>query len=373
MRTVIIGGGIQGMTIALKLLDDNKLTINDLTIIDPNPYIKRWETITQRIGMDYLRSPLVHHVHPKPMHLKQYAKEEDYAQGFSGYYQKPQLEMFNNHIKDQIKAYNLDDCYIKDQAITLKKNNDLFTVIGKKNHYITDCVIIATGINHLHSVPKFMENVSAKNFSHVFEQNAAIDADTDVIIGGGITAFHLARKLSRNNRVTLIMRHNIRCHELDADPGWLGPKQMSKFDNVTDYNERRRIIKNARHRGSVPMHLKQSILNLVKQNKLNLVVQKIDKVDDSVITLANGETIPYQKIILATGCEPNLQNDTFIQNIIKTFNAPIAECGFPIVPKNLEWVPGIFVAGPLAELELGPISRNIIGGRKASMRISDAL
>ncbi|WP_414049533.1 hypothetical protein [Macrococcus animalis] len=55
MRTIIIGGGIQGITIALKLLDEQKLKIDDLTIIDPNPYISRWETITHKIGMDYVR------------------------------------------------------------------------------------------------------------------------------------------------------------------------------------------------------------------------------------------------------------------------------------------------------------------------------
>ncbi|MGV2874286.1 NAD(P)-binding domain-containing protein [Macrococcus capreoli] len=373
MRTIIIGGGIQGITIALKLLEERKLTIHDLLIIDPYSFISRWKTITNKIGMDYLRSPLVHHVHPNPMHLKQYAKEEDYAQGFSGYYQKPQLEMFNNHINDQIKRYALDHCFEQDKVINLKRNNNTLTLITEKTTYQCDRVILATGMNHLHAVPDYMKSVAQDKYDHVFKQNEAIDNQTDVIVGGGITAFHLARKLSSNKKITLIMRHDIRCHELDADPGWLGPKNMSQFEKVTDYRERRMMIKTARHRGSVPLHLKQSILNLKRQNKVEIITQTIDKVNDTSIYFSDGTSLAYQKIILATGCEPSLNNDVLIQNIIRSFNAPIAECGFPIVTKNLEWIPGIFVAGPLAELELGPISRNIIGGRKASERIAEAI
>ncbi|MCE4957177.1 NAD(P)-binding domain-containing protein [Macrococcoides caseolyticum] len=371
MRTIIIGGGIQGITIALKLLEVQKVRIDDLLIIDPNPFISRWEKITKKIGMDYLRSPLVHHVHPNPMHLKQYAKDEDYAQGFSGYYQKPRLEMFNNHIHDQIKSYGLDACYVQDKAINLKRSGEQFTIQCENNTFICDRVILAIGMNHLHYVPEFLQNVPNTRYSHVFNNANEIDDDTDVIIGGGITAFHIARKLSIHKKITLVMRHDIRCHELDADPGWLGPKNMKYFDNVTNYEKRREIIKNARHRGSVPMHLKQSISNLVRQGKINLVIQGIHHADKHCITLENNEKIPFRKIILATGCQPNLNNDIFIQNIIHNFDAPVAQCGFPIVSKHLEWIPGVFVAGPLAELELGPISRNIIGGRKASERIAE--
>lgn len=373
MRTIIIGGGIHGITIALKLLEERKLTINDLLIFDPNPFISRWETITKKIGMDYLRSPLVHHVHPNPMHLKQYAKEKDYAQGFSGYYQKPQLEMFNNHIHDQIKTYQLDKCYVCDKAQNIKCDKNEYSVIGENNTYQCHKIILATGINHLHSIPDFMHNLPKNRYSHVFNNSIEIDDSTDVIIGGGITAFHIARKLSENKKITLIMRHEIRCHELDADPGWLGPKYMNYFNKVTNYDERRLLIKNARHRGSVPMHLKQSIINLARKGKIDLIVQDIRHVDEKNITLDNGQKIPFQKIILATGCEPNLNNDILIQNIIQNFNAPVANCGFPIVSKRLEWLPGIYVAGSLAELELGPISRNIIGGRKASERIAASL
>ncbi|MBL8151238.1 MAG: hypothetical protein JNN15_15045, partial [Blastocatellia bacterium] len=43
--------------------------------------------------------------------------------------------------------------------------------------------------------------------------------------------------------------------------------------------------------------------------------------------------------------------------------------GYPIVDRSLKWHPGIYVSGPLAELELGPTARNIIGARTAAEKL----
>lgn len=74
MHWTIIGGGLQGTTIALKLKNEG-LKNEALTIIDPySSLCERFNIYTQRISMPYLRSPFVHHIHPKPFHLKQYAR-----------------------------------------------------------------------------------------------------------------------------------------------------------------------------------------------------------------------------------------------------------------------------------------------------------
>ncbi|MDM5220760.1 hypothetical protein QUF86_08335 [Peribacillus sp. NJ11] len=41
--------------------------------------------------------------------------------------------------------------------------------------------------------------------------------------------------------------------------------------------------------------------------------------------------------------------------------------------KSLQWGPGLYVTGALAELEMGPISRNISGARQAAERIVNSL
>jgi hypothetical protein len=37
-----------------------------------------------------------------------------------------------------------------------------------------------------------------------------------------------------------------------------------------------------------------------------------------------------------------------------------------VVDRTLAWAPGLHVSGALAELEVGPVARNIIGARLAS-------
>ena len=82
MHWTIIGGGLQGTTIALKLKNEG-LKNEALTIIDPySSLCERFNIYTQRISMPYLRSPFVHHIHPKPFHLKQYARYHQYTSAY---------------------------------------------------------------------------------------------------------------------------------------------------------------------------------------------------------------------------------------------------------------------------------------------------
>ena len=74
MHRTIIGGGIQGTTIAIKLREVG-MSIQNLTIIDPHDSLcEQFHKYTNRIAMPYLRSPIVHHIHPDPFHLKKFAK-----------------------------------------------------------------------------------------------------------------------------------------------------------------------------------------------------------------------------------------------------------------------------------------------------------
>ncbi|ULG74494.1 NAD(P)-binding domain-containing protein [Macrococcus brunensis] len=372
MNIIIIGGGIHGITIALRLLQDHVITKEALQIMEPGPYTQQWQQITSNIDMDYLRSPLVHHVHPNPYDLKKFAKTNEYTQAFSGYYQRPQLEMFNDHIQNAIKENDLEDCHVYDKAVALTKENHLWTVTGESGTYQASHIILATGLNHVHHIPDFLSAVSPARYQHIFDYQQPLNK-ADVVIGGGITACHAVRKLAADRPVTLIMRHDIRCHELDAEPGWLGPKNMKAFNQTQSYVTRREMIKEARHRGSMPMHLKQSLKYLEVKGKVNIIKGDIKKVDDQIITLTDGREISYHRIALATGCGSDLCQDPLFSQLIQTYQLPTASCGFPVVSHNLEWFDQLYVSGPLAELELGPVSRNIIGGRKAAERIAEAL
>ena len=56
-----------------------------------------------------------------------------------------------------------------------------------------------------------------------------------------------------------------------------------------------------------------------------------------------------------------------------TEGLPTADCGYPFVDLALQWAKGLYVMGPLAELEIGPAAANLGGGRIAVKRICASL
>ncbi|MDD9975666.1 MAG: FAD/NAD(P)-binding protein, partial [Candidatus Poribacteria bacterium] len=61
----IIGGGIHGVAIAIRLLRDMPTAAKYLAILDRHPQpLVQWRCKTERQGMTFLRSPAVHHITP---------------------------------------------------------------------------------------------------------------------------------------------------------------------------------------------------------------------------------------------------------------------------------------------------------------------
>jgi hypothetical protein len=85
--------------------------------------------------------------------------------------------------------------------------------------------------------------------------------------------------------------------------------------------------------------------------------------------LDSGVVLESDFVSLATGfmhCPPGGE---FVRRTIEDLELPCAPCGFPKIDEYLRWADGLFVTGPLAELVVGPASRNIIGARFAAERI----
>ncbi|HHS2993643.1 TPA: FAD/NAD(P)-binding protein [Staphylococcus argenteus] len=375
MHWTIIGGGIQGTTIAQKLISSG-LTTDRLTIIDPHEtFCQRFKSYTNRIEMPYLRSPIVHHVHPQPFHLKQFAKQNQYTNAFYGPYQRPELSMFMDHIAHASKQYRLHDCLIQGYVQSLTKQDDKWHVTLKDGQVInTDCVVIAIGSTNIPFIPETLKNKQSVN--HIFEKEheQQVYDKTDHIVGSGITAAHLALKLlNRDNHkhLHLWLNKDIEIHDFDADPGWLGPKNMSSFLSTECMVTRNNIVKRERHKGSMPHELYLRLKKHIKNGRITVHKSPINNVKDGFVTTEN-ESIPYQQILVATGFEQDFMSQPLIQQLIQNYNAPLNECHYPVISEKLEWLPNLFVAGCFADLELGPFGRNVMGGRKASERIEQA-
>ena len=328
--------------------------------------------------MPYLRSPFVHHIHPKPFHLKQYARYHQYTSAYYGPYKRPQRDMFMHHIHDLVHQYDLNNSHIQGIASKITSHNKGKWQIELHNgKYVdTDCVVIANGCNHQPFIPSLF--IDKPRVTHIFDKNydQTIEEKANHIVGSGISAAHLTLKLihrqNNHNKLHLWLNKNIEIHDFDADPGWLGPKRMNHLLAMPSPEARLKVINKERHKGSMPMEL---FLRLKKQEQADRLIihhSPIDEISDDKIT-SEGCHYDYHHILLATGFHNKVCNQPMIKHLVLDEHAPLNSCGYPSLSDELEWLPQLFVVGALADLELGPFARNIMGGKEGAERISKAL
>lgn len=380
---LIIGGGIHGVHIAGRLLKEAGVDPESLLIVDPGErLLERWRTCTATTGMTNLRSPSVHHLDLDPWALQQYAGKRILKNRllFVPPFNRPNLAIFNAHCDQFISDCGLDQLHVKARAIDCSVNCDAVTVELSNGTELTAAnVVLAIGASEQPAWPEWASESNAF-IHHVFEPNFdqwPSSTEKVIVVGGGISAGQVALRLvDEGHQVHLVSRHAFRIHQFDSDPGWLGPKFMSNFRREMDVDRRRSLITEARHRGSVPPDVHRALKRALKQQTLASYESDIESVifgDDGVeMRLSGGVLLNAERILLATGFSAQRPGGGFIDNLVRSESLACAQCGYPIVDDALRWHPRIYVSGPLAELELGPVSRNIAGARRAGDRLVKA-
>lgn len=384
-KWIIIGGGIHGCTAANFLA--GKTGPGRIKIIDPHEEpMSLWKKRTDYIGMEFLRSPSVHHTDREPFSLQKYADRNEDTRNFYGKYKRPNLQLFNDHADRTFDENNLRQSWYQDTVNKLEKENDgwkVFTTSGQV--FRTENVVVAARPTKKMNIPGWAEALRKERASvyHVFEEEAPLMENLPLpvtVIGGGISAAHTAVKLAElyPGRVTLLKRHPFRIYKFDSDPGWLGPKNLTSFQRLQNYEDRRKAITKARYRGSLPKDIYNRLVRLKKQQKLFLEDGEISegiKHSNDLLLLKRkeGRRLAAGSVLLATGFLSSLKEEDWLQELIQKENLQCARCGYPIVSSSLEWCSHLFVSGPLSELELGPTAGNIAGAQKAAERIAASI
>lgn len=382
---LIIGGGVHGVTMATYLIKSGKATAEKLAIIDPYPSpLWKWKQNTERIKMPYLRSPSVHQLDPNPFGLEAFAKKNGYSScnHFYGRYDRPSLSLFNEHCEHLYSELQLKDCWIQGKVCTLTRIENLNAwqaTLNSGKIIVSKQVILAVGLSDQPYYPDWAAPLKQQGIPihHIFEDSLPAVVPDITIIGGGITAAHYAIRLANEypGKVTLLSRHSFRIHKFDSEPGWLGPKNMRQFNDTTCYKERRNMIKDARHKGSMTKELYMKLMHAETKGDLSIIVNEpvaVNEVNGTIlIALKDKSFLKTKTVVLATGFLPSLPH--WLLRTVQTEILPCATCGYPIVsPETLEWQKNLFVMGALAELEIGPVARNIAGARRAAERILKA-
>ncbi len=384
---LIIGGGIHGTHLALVLTQRAGVAPERLRILDPYPtLLARWHACTANTGMTFLRSGAVHHLDLHPEALTRFANEpagQPYCR-FIEPYRRPSLDLFHAHAAHLIERAALHTLHIVGRAGGLTRCGDGWRVETAEGSIAARHVALALGAAEQPHWPAWAQRGCSAGapiqhiFAPGFSRADLLPWSHAVVVGGGISAAQTALTLAQQQpgTVTLLTRHALRRHQLDSDPGWIGPKYQAGFQQLSDYAQRRVTIQRARHRGSVPPDVAVQVRRAVKSEQLRLVQAEVaaahqDDQGQIRLLLADGAgTLTSDSVMLATGFDPQRPGGAWLDAAIAEWELPVAPCGYPIVNQALCWADGLHVLGPLAELEIGPVARNITGARQAAERIT---
>ncbi len=387
---LIVGGGIHGTHLSHVLTAQAGVQRHRIRVLDPwQEPLARWHACTQNTGMGYLRSSLVHHLALHPFDLKHFAEREDgTGHPFAHPYKRPSRALFADHCRHVIATHGLRDLRLQGRASGLQAcaGGDGYVVETSDGALRTRRVLLALGTSEQPCWPDWatrLRNETAP-IQHIFEPSFERTAwpleGHTLIVGGGISAAQIAMALYRAgaDQLTLLRRHAARVHQLDSDPGWMGPKYQTAFQKIADWDARRAAVDKARHRGAVPPRLHRRLMRIGQRDRLTIQTGELARMEYAanghfVGCLArNGDPITADRILLATGFARVRPGGAWLARAIHTLGLACASCGYPIVDASLQWHPGLFVTGPLAELEIGPVAGNIVGARQAAGRIAAA-
>lgn len=386
LQWLIIGGGIHGTHLSLVLTQVAGVDASRIKVIDPHAEaMATWSRCTHNVGMRFLRSSLVHHIGLDPMELWRYGgsrKRNQHSLNFQGKYKRPSHSLFQRHSRTVIEENGLQTMRMQARAQSLKKLRTGWRVLTSAGEIEAQRVVLCLGMSEQPRWPQWATHFrwAQSGVHHLFDPGFRIDELPDegrvAVIGAGMSGVQAALNLARERpgRVDLIARETPRCSDFDSDPCYIGDKCMAGFRRVKEAQSRRAEIIRARRPGSVTSVVHQALALSIREGKVNLHIgepRSLSCQPNGKLRLStSAAAFDCDQIVLATGFEPERPGGAMIDHLISNHGLSTAPCGYPVVEPSLAWGKELYVTGPLAELELGPVSRNIVGARHAAHRLS---
>ena len=392
----IIGGGIHGVSIAIRLLRELPTAARHLAIIDRHPQpLTQWRRKTERQGMTFLRSPAVHHISPDALGIVEYAERHDRTGELAPPYSQPSTQLFWDFCNGTLAELNQYRVYHQFEVAKLRWDKGAgqfpFRLISEDSEgFRSHCVILAVGVDDCAYVPAEFAQWQCQypnRILHASEFNIDCQDGQEsegyfVIVGGGLTAGTLAKSLSeRRHRVTLIARQQLKTEQFDFPPVWLGPKALAEFASETDFQRRYEIIQQNRGEGSITPDIMEALMDasnikIYPETRIQNIVSagEGNPAKGLNVKTNRGDIMNVSRVILATGYQFNLRRYGFLKELITQHQIPLV-CGLPRLDTDLQLHPvqNLFGIGTIAQLQIGPASGNIAGANLAYERLREKL
>ncbi|WP_250565132.1 SidA/IucD/PvdA family monooxygenase [Adonisia turfae] len=386
----IIGAGPQALTLVTHLLQKKKTMRSRFQVFDPSgQWLTQWHRQFAAQEIPHLRSPAVHHPDPKPQALLNFA-DRRYLE-LHNPYNRPGTSLFRDFCERVIEGWQLRDRVLPAQVTELIYQRRRFALtLDNGQKVIARRVVLAVG-NAIPKLPDWAVSVDAPpgrlcHSTAVDLRNLpSLQGETVLIVGSGLTSGHLAiGAVKRGARVLLMARRRFQEKIFDAAPGWLGPKYLKGFHAETDWHQRSQMIQQARDGGSLTPDMLTKLRRLSREDKVTLYEHcqvkelawtgnawQVHCQNYAVHDCLNHQSI--DRIWLATGNQLDVANQPLLKDVMARYPVEIVN-GVPVLDKHLRW-PGceLFLMGPWAALQVGPVARNLFGGKLCCDRIVPAL
>ena len=391
----IVGGGIHGVSIALRLLREMPTAAKQLAIVDRHPQpLTQWRDKTERQSMTVLRSPAVHHISPDALGIVEYAERHNRTSELAPPYSQPSTQLFWDFCDTLFTELAEYRVYHQFEVAKLRWDKGAgkfpFRLISTNDEgFRSSCVILAIGADDCAYMPpqftqwqrEFPDKIIHASQFSVLAVDATLPTKI-VIVGGGLTAGTLAKSLSeRGHRVALIARKPLKIEQFDFPPIWLGPKALAEFSGEADFQRRYDIIQQNRGEGSVTPDVMEALLHAPNIDLYpETCVRGIVSVDRKKqaqhlqVETTQGVIKKVSRVILATGYQFNLRRYSFLKELITQHQIPLVR-GLPCLDDDLQLHPiqNLFCSGTIAQLQIGPASGNIAGANLAYERLREKL
>lgn len=384
---LIIGGGVQGTYLSHLLTRQLGVSRDAIRVLDPLPSaLARWQQTSDNCGMQYLRSPAAHHIGIRTNELLDFARDNysNWQAQFREPYLRPSLELWNAHAAWVVNENKLEALRLRGRALEITGQGFGYRVVTEDGDIACRRLILAPGNSLALEYPTMTaESVrSAARILHVFDpqfKRIEIGSTEDVlIIGSGVTAVQLALALAQRSSgsIRILTDRLPTISWFDSDPGWNGPRLLNRLADIPDPAARLALLSESRIRGSFPGDSAAELLDAMLEGRIEMCIarlQSVSEVDTQVVVKFTHDleqrSILVDRLVYATGFSREIPAAGLLQRLRAEGNLQTTESGWPVISEFCEWTEGLYVCGALAQLTLGPVSRNISGVRSFGRRL----
>ncbi len=395
----VIGGGPIGMHILGRAVTEGLVAAQNAVIVDPHDQpFAQWHRRVGNCRMRFLRSPASHGI---ARDYRTIRRSMQTNQDFTPPYHRPSVDIFSEHLRRHADLTLTERNHLPGWARTIHPagSSGRYRIEvaqhGTIRSITADAIILAVGQPPVRIPAPIAALPASAPAYHVHEDTSSLDnlphGSSVGIVGGGIAAAHLAIALSdAGHHVTMWNRDRFTRHQFDSDPCFVGPRCASLFASVSTYRARRALIQRSRRGGSVPPDLFSQLRRYEQSRMIRMMRGEVIKAGLSGkrvflhgrggIRGGSDQSMPgprlvgeYDAVVACTGFAAGPPARDLVEQVSRELNLELSEDGYPIPAPDLQWAPGLFVAGALGELETGPPARNLVGAHVAGRRIIPAL